>query len=69
MQIEVPIVRQEILVVNGPSKSKLFLFLLDSLEVFIDCTIYEFQVSAYLITADYFEGIFQKLVTKIGILE
>jgi hypothetical protein len=69
MQIEVPVVRQEILIVNGPSKFKIFLFLLDSLVVFINSAIYEFQVPSYLITTDYFEGIFQKLVTKIGELE
>jgi hypothetical protein len=66
MQVEIPAIRKEILVKDWPSKSKLLLFLVDSLIVFIDCTIHKFHFAATnLITAYYFESIFQKFVTKI----
>ena len=55
MQIEIPIIWKEFIIIGRPLKSSYLLFSLDSLIVFVDSTIFEFHLSSDLLCSYYFE--------------
>ena len=58
MQIEIAVIRKELIVVFGPFESLLILLSLDSLIILIDRAIFKLHFSSDLLVTYYLEGVF-----------